>query len=195
MGGNRVDELLTAADRRRIEKMLAAAQDLPDGEVVQLNHSVKHADGELRWLSRRLTPFARDYDGTVTLILVVSRDMTDMVTMERELEHAAMHDDLTGLPNRRLIHDRITQALRRAARGGRVAVMACDLDGFKRINDSRGHHAGDEVLIQVARRLQDVVRAARHGRSPRGRRIPDRPRHRRRSGCGTTGRADRDANR
>jgi diguanylate cyclase (GGDEF)-like protein len=74
-------------------------------------------------------------------------------------EHQALHDALTGLPNRVLFADRVEQALRVAERdGGRVAVMIMDLDHFKEVNDTLGHHHGDLLLMEVARRLQTSVR-------------------------------------
>lgn len=72
---------------------------------------------------------------------------------------AALHDPLTGLPNRRLLADRLEQAMERSRRSGRnVAILFCDLDGFKHVNDAHGHRAGDDVLVALASRLQSVVR-------------------------------------
>jgi diguanylate cyclase len=77
----------------------------------------------------------------------------------RAAESLALRDPLTGLPNRSLLEDRVEQALRRSRRTGEpFAVVALDLDGFKEINDVRGHRAGDQVLMRIARMLEEVVR-------------------------------------
>ncbi len=82
-------------------------------------------------------------------------------TAQEVMRRAAVHDPLTGLPNRRLLLDRLAQALaRRRPEQTRVCVMFVDLDDFKRVNDDHGHQIGDEVLVAVARRLEEVVRAA-----------------------------------
>ena len=81
--------------------------------------------------------------------------------LQRQLAHRATHDALTGLPNRMVMADRLGQALIRSARtGGGVALLFCDVDRFKQINDSQGHAVGDQVLEAIARRLQNTVRQA-----------------------------------
>jgi diguanylate cyclase (GGDEF)-like protein len=85
----------------------------------------------------------------------------ERASLHEELGHLALHDPLTGLPNRMLLYDRIEQALAGAARrGAPVCLMMLDLDGFKQVNDGLGHRAGDEVLVQVGRRLSGVVRTS-----------------------------------
>jgi diguanylate cyclase (GGDEF)-like protein/PAS domain S-box-containing protein len=88
-----------------------------------------------------------------------SEDITEMRAAQEQLEHRALYDSLTGLANRGLLMDRLTHALtEHRVDGGTLAVAFCDLDQFKRVNDSLGHHAGDIVLQEVAQRLQSVVR-------------------------------------
>ena len=114
------------------------------------------ADG--RWLQLRER---RTSDGgTVAL----RTDITELKRVEEQVRHLAHHDPLTGLPNRRLLEDRMTQAINFARRSGaHVGVMLVDLDKFKEVNDTTGHEAGDIVLREVAQRLQGERTAGRHG--------------------------------
>ncbi|MFE7424619.1 putative bifunctional diguanylate cyclase/phosphodiesterase [Streptomyces sp. NPDC057545] len=93
-------------------------------------------------------------------LILNSRDVTERVRLQAQLQHNAEHDPLTGLPNRALFTERVRQALggRRTGDAG-TAVLFIDLDGFKAVNDRLGHQAGDELLVQAARRLQESVRA------------------------------------
>ncbi len=97
----------------------------------------------------------RDGSGVVVGLVVVDRDISE----QRRERHNARHDPLTGLPNRRVLTERLGQALARARRGhGVLAVLFLDLDGFKPVNDTFGHAAGDVVLAAVGRRLSATVR-------------------------------------
>ena len=89
------------------------------------------------------------------------RDVTAHKITEQQLEHEALHDPLTGLPNRSLFGDRLDHALARSRRpGSNLAVYFCDIDNFKRINDSLGHEAGDELLVALPARLAEALRQA-----------------------------------
>ena len=92
-------------------------------------------------------------------IVINSRDITERKAFERRLEYQALHDSLTGLPNRTLFMDRLRHTLAgRSRREGKVAVLFLDLDNFKIINDSLGHGAGDQLLITVSERLRKCLR-------------------------------------
>ena len=101
----------------------------------------------------------RGDDKSVTGYLLVAYDITEQKRAKEQIEHIAHHDNLTGLPNRTLLQDRLEHALLRGKRqGGRLAVLMMDLDRFKRINDTLGHLAGDQLLQTVAERLLSSVR-------------------------------------
>jgi diguanylate cyclase (GGDEF)-like protein/PAS domain S-box-containing protein len=92
-------------------------------------------------------------------VSILARDITELKSAERKLRQLATHDYLTGLPNRLLLYDRLELALNRYGRYGTpVALMFCDLDAFKPVNDAYGHQVGDAVLTEVADRIHSVVR-------------------------------------
>ena len=94
---------------------------------------------------------------SVFVLAAVVEDLVDRTEVERQLRAQAYRDDLTGLPNRRYLTDQLRQQHRVNGDTGAVAVLACDLDDFKLVNDGYGHHAGDKVLIETARRLQHCI--------------------------------------
>lgn len=101
----------------------------------------------------------RDDDGEVEFFSWILRDISDRKAREQRLEHRALHDPLTGLPNRSRLLEGLSRAIRAAsAPAGGVAALFIDLDDFKTLNDRRGHATGDALLRQIADRLRDAVR-------------------------------------
>jgi diguanylate cyclase (GGDEF)-like protein/PAS domain S-box-containing protein len=152
-----VTELLTAASRERfLSDALPVVRDkgIWRGELAM----VQSVSGSEMPVSQVLIGH-RGPTGVVESISSISRDITDRLAMEEQLTRLALHDSLTGLPNRRLFFDRLDVALARAQRtGAPVGVLFVDVDDFKSINDTMGHEAGDTVLVEVARRLVECVR-------------------------------------
>ena len=132
-------------------------QVLVTGAATEVEFSEGLAN-DARWYQARMVPQFGD-DGAISGVLTSTRDITATKRAELALAHQAVHDSLTGLANRVLFMDRLSQALARMEREpGRLAVLFVDLDHFKEINDSLGHEVGDRLLCDVARRLEAVSR-------------------------------------
>ena len=133
--------------------MIAGGETIRDFEIVR-----RRRDGSLVHVSLTGSPIHGE-DGRVVGVASIGRDITDRKRLEQELSRQAVHDSLTGLPNRALLADRLTQALAGAARrDAPVSVLFLDLDQFKTVNDANGHLIGDELLVKVAARLGTAIR-------------------------------------
>ena len=120
---------------------------------------ITRADGQQRFLQMNAVPVF-DADGTLDRVVCSFVDITERKQAEDLLAHQAHHDALTGLPNRTLLLDRLDQALAQARRSGQpVALLLIDLDGFKAVNDTRGHQIGDQLLAAVGARWSAGLRA------------------------------------
>lgn len=142
-----------AADLQSDVKKVMAEQRTYRGRFVYTFASVRGERFEYV-----LAPVLDEQDQTEAAVCIL-RDVTERELAEEKVWHNAHHDLLTGLPNRRLFLDRLKQEIKHAKRSGRpVAVLFMDLDGFKQVNDSLGHEAGDRLLADVAERLAGSVR-------------------------------------
>ena len=132
---------------------------LVDREVPFVRHerAYGHEEGGGRWAEITVS-LVRRSDGVPLYLVWQVEDVTDRRRTTEELAWRATHDDLTGLPNRALLMDRLERALGR--RTGSVAVLFCDLDGLKGVNDRLGHDAGDRLLVAVARGVGSTLRPA-----------------------------------
>lgn len=148
--------LVARAVTRRLRAMVGAVQKFSNEQVI--SELPSDSGDEIGSLARSLNDMQSTIDANIG----------ELIESRHALKHLAQHDRLTGLPNRALFDDRLRQALALARRDQtHVALLFVDLDGFKLINDSHGHHAGDLLLVAVARRLEACVRGAdtvgRHG--------------------------------
>lgn len=141
-------------EQRGLEDIKAALRQQREGSAVLRSY---RKDGELFWNDMHIAP-VRDEQQQLTHFISILNDVTSEERYRQELERRATHDELTGLPNRNLMEDRLHQALAIAEReGDAVVVLFLDLDHFKDINDGLGHQTGDELLKIMAGRLDVSV--------------------------------------
>jgi diguanylate cyclase (GGDEF)-like protein/PAS domain S-box-containing protein len=160
--GERLDALFPAGQGTDLPPILEAV--LSGQRVEQFETVHQRADGSTFDVWLTFSPI-KDHAAQTSAVSVVARDISAQKRLEAELAHQALHDSLTGLPNRALFRDRLTHSLNRRVRSGRAAsgrhaVLFVDLDDFKVINDTLGHRIGDELLVAVAGRLREALRAA-----------------------------------
>jgi diguanylate cyclase (GGDEF)-like protein/PAS domain S-box-containing protein len=156
--GHSVYDLMDVDSAAELARALdhVSAQDMGLHTVVS---SWQHASGQPRRVEVTITNLLQNPH--VAGLVLNTRDITEQFVLEQQLTRQAFTDALTGLPNRALFKDRLQHALtRRTALADTMAVLFLDLDGFKAVNDTLGHGAGDAILVDVARRLGEVVRAS-----------------------------------
>ncbi len=151
-------DLVVAEHQIRLDQMIQ--DSLICGGSYSVEYQFQHRDGTLRWVEER-GQMIFDPSGAAVWIDGAMLDLGDRKALEHRLAHEASHDPLTGLPNRTLLLEHLDRAVARAhRRQTTTAVLFVDLDRFKLVNDALGHTAGDELLIQLSRRLCSVMRSS-----------------------------------
>src|SRR6202020_1997493 len=164
--GSRFSAHLITEHRETVDELLAETVAGARGSFALEARCTTRSGGSL-WAHVRAVAEQREGDAPLRVVAMIE-NITERKRAEQELirqselnEHQALHDPLTRLPNRLLFGERIVQAIRDAQRTGtQLAVALMDLDRFKEVNDSLGHAAGDQLLIEVSRRMGDALRAS-----------------------------------
>ena len=155
--GASFESLLHEADR---DAVLSAIQACLDGQgSYESRHRMRRCDGRIVWVHDRGNVVERDAEGKALRMVGSHADISEQHLAQAQIEYLALHDALTQLPNRNLARERFQRAASNAARTGtKVAILFLDLDRFKDVNDTLGHHVGDLLLQEVAVRLQTLLR-------------------------------------
>ncbi|MDO8812860.1 MAG: diguanylate cyclase [Gallionella sp.] len=149
-------QMVVPEDRERVREHVR--QVLMGKDVPPIEHHIIRKDGKIRWVSDTIILF-KDASGKLLSYDGVIKDITDRKKVEEQIRNMAFYDSLTQLPNRRMLNDRLGQAMAASKRTGLYgALMFLDLDNFKPLNDTYGHEIGDLLLIEVAHRLTGCVR-------------------------------------
>ncbi len=155
---NEIFHIVNATTREPIPNPMERAVDRNRTGHIPQNSIMIRRDGTEIYIEDSAAPI-RDRHAQAIGAVIVFRDVSESRAMALQITHSAEHDFLTGLPNRLLLNDRLSQAIALAGRHGhQVAVLFLDMDGFKHINDSLGHAVGDKLLQSIGARLVDCVR-------------------------------------
>jgi diguanylate cyclase (GGDEF)-like protein/PAS domain S-box-containing protein len=159
MCGFSVPEMTHPSDPPEMWRLYAR---MASGEIdnVRMDKAYYRKNGEVVWVDLTVS-LLRDSAGRPKFNVATMSDITDRHYLQARLSHQALHDPLTGLPNRSLFADRLAAVVRSAEPDARIGVCYLDLDGFKRINDTLGHDIGDQLLVTIGERLEAC--AQRHG--------------------------------
>lgn len=153
--GTRIADHYVESDGR---SRFLAAMEAAGGRIRDYSIPMRRRDGAVIWVSANAC-VRRDRTGRVLGIEGIARNVTAQHAIEERLRYIAGHDPLTGLCNRIRFEDRLLHAILRARRDNQsMALLFLDLDGFKEVNDTNGHHAGDELLVSIGNRLTAVLR-------------------------------------
>jgi diguanylate cyclase (GGDEF)-like protein/PAS domain S-box-containing protein len=143
-------------DRERRRAAITGATR--DRRPFTIEYRLLHRSGDYHWVLESGRPFDEVEGGFAGLIGSV-QDISDRKRQEQQLEHLATHDELTNLPNRRIFEEALSRAVAHARRGHPSSLLFIDVDGFKDVNDSLGHAEGDKALVDIASRIDGVIRS------------------------------------